>query len=129
MVGILNFCQKIYLPTEGPKNIYLKQKNPLIGQIYFLGEGRYIYSYMLCVHTWLTLKFSKMSFSEFYLHGIFYYYCHHKFFEFLYTPLDKTSFFQKFKLWWKVGTVGLFISSLVIIFPRKNVLRKLLYLL
>ena len=52
MVGMLNFCQKIYLPTEGPKNIYLKQKKSTNRANIFSGgrEGIFILICYMCAY-------------------------------------------------------------------------------
>ena len=51
MVGILNFFQKTYLPTEGPKNIYLKQKKSTNRANIFSGgrEGIFILICYVCI--------------------------------------------------------------------------------
>ena len=128
MVGILNFCQKIYLPTEGPKNIYLKQKNPLIGQIYFLGGGKvYLFLYVMCAYLADTQIFKNVILwilSSWYLLLLL----PPQILWILIHTSGQNILFSKVQVMMKSWNCGSF-HSLVIIFPRKNVLRKLLYLL
>ena len=128
MVGILNFFQKIYLLQKARKIFILNKKNPLIGQIYFLGGGKvYLFLYVMCAYLADTQIFKNVILwilSSWYLLLLL----PPQILWILIHTSGQNILFSKVQVMMKSWNCGSF-HSLVIIFPRKNVLRKLLYLL
>ena len=124
------FFKKYTYLQEARKIFILNKKNPLIGQRYFLGGGRegiFILICYMCAYLADTQIFKNVILwilSSWYLllllpPQILWIFIH---------TSGQNILFSKVQVMMKSWNCGSF-HSLVIIFPRKNVLRKLLYLL
>ena len=122
------FLSKNILTYEGPKNIYLKQKKSTNRANIFSGGGKvYLFLYVMCAYLADTQIFKNVILwilSSWYLLLLL---TPQILWIFIHTS-GQNILFSKVQVMMKSWNCGSF-HSLVIIFPRKNVLRKLLYLL
>ena len=120
------FVKKYTYLQKARKIIILNKKNPLIGQIYFLGGGKVcIFLYIMCAYLADTQIFKNVILwilSSWYLLLLL---TPQILWIFIHTS-GQNILFSKVQVMMKSWNCGSF-HSLVIIFPRKNVLRKLLY--
>ena len=123
------FLSKIIFITyikKARKIFILNKKNPLIGQIYFLGGGKvYLFLYVMCAYLADTQIFKNVILwilSSWYLLLLL---TPQILWIFIHTS-GQNILFSKVQVMMKSWNCGSF-HSWVIIFPRKNVLQKLLY--